>query len=151
MYLDLYSYVHKIGGEVVFVTTQCNTNCHHQHAKKQKNKYSFYHIERVTQFTFVVVGIQMRERRLSVPMTRVTILGASFLVVIFVSLYTSTATARTNGFFNNKPGPGIKDEDPYKVLGVRRTAAADDVQRAYRQKARETHRKWCACTPRGIP
>jgi len=74
-------------------------------------------------------------------MTRVTILGASFLVVIFVSLYTSTATARTNGFFNNKPGPGIKDEDPYKVLGVRRTATADDVQRAYRQRARETHRE----------
>ena len=92
-----------------------------------------------------------RERRLSVPMTRVTILGASFLVIIFVSLYTSTATARTNGFFNNKPGPGIKDDDPYKVLGVRRTATADDVQRAYRQRARETHRKWCACAHRGIP
>ncbi len=90
-------------------------------------------------------------RRLSVPMTRVTILGASFLVVIFVTLYTSTVAARTNGFFDNKPEPGIKDDDPYKVLGVKRTATADDVQRAYRQRARETHRKLCACTPIGIP
>jgi preprotein translocase subunit Sec63 len=69
-------------------------------------------------------------------MTTVTILGAFFLVIIFfVAPYSSTLAARS----------GIKDDDPYKVLGVKRTASVDDVQRAYRLRARETHRKCTRC------
>ncbi len=70
-------------------------------------------------------------------MTRVTILVSYFLVIVLVSPYKSTVAAR----------PGIKDDDPYTVLGVKRTATVDDVQRAYRQRARETHRK-CTRTRR---
>lgn len=32
-----------------------------------------------------------------------------------------------------------RDEDPYSLLGVRRQASADEINRAYRRAARETH------------
>jgi len=40
--------------------------------------------------------------------------------------------------FFNKSEPKA---DPYKVLGVKRTATDEDVQKAYRKKAKETHRE----------
>lgn len=38
-------------------------------------------------------------------------------------------------------GAGGGSDDPYVVLGVRRTASNEEIQRAYRQRAKETHRE----------
>ena len=81
--------------------------------------------------------------------------GAASLCYYFVLLLslsfiidqpTAAARGRNNFFNNNKPPPRSNNQqiDPYKVLGVKRNASNDDIQKAYRQKARETHRKCSA-------
>jgi len=60
-------------------------------------------------------------------------------LLLLISINISTASARRN-FFHNKPAQQ-QQLDPYKVLGLKHTASNDDIQKAYRKKARETHRK----------
>ena len=67
-----------------------------------------------------------------------------FLLIILINLSTVTVSARRNFFYNNKPASQQQQQqilDPYKVLGLKHTASNDDIQKAYRKKARETHRK----------
>lgn len=50
-------------------------------------------------------------------------------------------------FFLDRPAGGVRasniraDGDPYKILGVKRTASDDEIHQAYRKRAKETHRK----------
>jgi len=73
-----------------------------------------------------------------------------FLGLILIDGFTfAVAAARPspsgNNFFQNlKPqqfNTAGGDGDPYKILGVKRTASDDEIQKAYRKRAKETHRK----------
>lgn len=62
-------------------------------------------------------------------------LRASFLLFACLLLAgTSSVSARI--VFEQRP-----PEDPYQVLGVKPTASNDDIQKAYRKRAKETHRE----------
>jgi len=61
-------------------------------------------------------------------------------LLLLISINLSTVTSARRNFFNNKPAQQ-QQLDPYKVLGLKHTASNDDIQKAYRKKARETHRK----------
>lgn len=64
------------------------------------------------------------------------------LVVLIISINLSTVISARRNFFHNKPAQQQQQQiDPYKVLGLKHTASNDDIQKAYRKKARETHRK----------
>lgn len=65
-----------------------------------------------------------------------------FLLLLIISINLSTVTSARRNFFHNKPAQQQQQQiDPYKVLGLKHTASNDDIQKAYRKKARETHRK----------
>ena len=63
-----------------------------------------------------------------------------FVLLLSLSFIIDKSSAARNNFFK-PPRSNNKQIDPYKVLGVKRNASNDDIQKAYRQKARETHRK----------
>ena len=66
-----------------------------------------------------------------------------FVLLLSLSFIVDQSAAARNNFFK-PPRSNNKQIDPYKVLGLKRTASNDDIQKAYRQKARETHRKCSA-------
>lgn len=65
-----------------------------------------------------------------------------FFLLSFLLLNERTALAANGGFFQNNNAGGSTLDDPYKVLGVDRSASNEEIQKAYRQKARETHREY---------
>ena len=77
--------------------------------------------------------------------TAMTKAALPVLILILILLDRSTVWGNYNNFFfnNRRPesSPIINDDDPYKVLGVKRTASDEEVQKAYRKRAKETHRK----------
>lgn len=64
--------------------------------------------------------------------------GSIILLVVLLLLDVSIAA---RFFHSNKKDYNIPKVDPYKVLGVKRQASDADIQKAYRRKARETHRE----------
>ena len=67
----------------------------------------------------------------------------TLFLLLIISINLSTVTSARRNFFHNKPASQQQQQqlDPYKVLGLKYTASNDDIQKAYRKKARETHRK----------
>ena len=68
-----------------------------------------------------------------------------FLGLILINGFIFTVTAARpsgNSNFFQKPQQFNTAGDPYKVLGVRRTASDDEIQKAYRKRAKETHREY---------
>ena len=71
-------------------------------------------------------------------------------LLLFVLDGLTVAAARggnNNNSFNNfnKPNQFHRDNDPYQVLGVKRTASDDEIQKSYRKRAKETHRTYYLC------
>lgn len=60
-----------------------------------------------------------------------------FIVIAALLLFLLDESTAINNFFDKSSSqPKV---DPYKVLGVKRTATDEAIQKAYRQKAKETH------------
>jgi len=65
------------------------------------------------------------------------------IILLFILILSLCLIDRSTAL-NFQQGSQTPQEDPYKVLGVKRTASDADIQKAYRQRARETHRECIA-------
>jgi DnaJ-domain-containing protein 1 len=64
------------------------------------------------------------------------------LLFVFDGPTAAAARGGNNNNSFNKPNQFHRDSDPYQVLGVKRTASDDEIQKSYRKRAKETHRMY---------